>query len=318
MSRQWHYRFNGAQRGPVNEGEIVSLIKNGQIPPNTLVCEVGRMNWQSAQDLSCFQVPPQPVLPSPTASPLHQAAMSIPSSSIGGNSPGNPSSLGGNVPAPNVGAGDSAKGLALGCGGLLVLGLILWGAYNFFFSTLSVEGLGKNVFHALVDRDVDEYMNGCTTWGFSRGKLKKFLMKAVEETANKLVERGEIAVGERDRRLRQMEVKFENEKKYQPPAIEEKAKKVRESFQETIEQGKKDGLNWRKAEFEFVDDSAFRTAKSPGTEEENTANGIGQGDLYLIVSERGKRYKIAIDDCVMVPGYGVLNIGRLIWEGEIR
>lgn len=194
--------------------------------------------------------------------------------------------------------------------------LLLWGTYSLFFGSLSPEGLGKEVFGALVDDDANEYITDCTAWGYSQKKLKKMAAKMFEANLDQQVENGKITAGERDRRLIEMEKEFEE--KFDEKAMEKEAKEARESLKEVIDAGKSAGLNWSNAEFEFIDDSDFKTSKSEGEDGEEFPKGYGSGDLYIVVSEGGKRYKIEMDDCILIPGYGCLNMDGLYWRGEIK
>lgn len=213
-----------------------------------------------------------------------------------------------------AGGGASSKYIALGIGGLALVVLLLWGTYSLFFGSLSPEGLGKEVFGALVDGDA--YISDCTAWGYSPKKFKKMAKKLFEANLDQQVENGKITAGERDRRLIEMEKEFEE--KFDEKAMEKEAKEARESLKEVIDEGKNAGLNWSKAEFEFIDDSDFKTSKSEGEDGEESPKGYGSGDLYIVVSEGGKRYKIKMDDCILIPGYGCLNMDVLYWRGEIK
>jgi hypothetical protein len=317
MSNQWHYSEEGAQYGPVDESEIVSLISSGKISPSTLVCEEGKMHWQPAREVSCFQV--EIFLGSPTAGP---ATPDVPQSAESGQGYSSPQSAPGSAqnPAgqfPIQAAGTSpGKNAALGVGGLLVVGLLLWGAYSFFFGSLSPEGLGEEVFDALVDNDADGYVSDCTPMGYSRKKLNKYMMKFMKARLDHEVENGKITVGERDRRLIEFEKEFDEA--FDDKKMEEATKGIRESFKETIDRGKSAGLNWSKAKFEFIDDSEFKTSKSEEEDGEKIPKGYGGGDINIVVSEGGKRYRIEMDDCLQVPGYGCLNSDGLRWIGEIK
>jgi hypothetical protein len=317
MSTQWHYSQDGAQYGPVDEAEIVSLITCGKISPSTPVCEEGKMHWLPAREVSCFQVEIFPG--SPTAGP---ATPDLPHSAVTGHgssppqsAPENVQNSAGQFPAQTADTG-SGKNAVLGVGGLLVVGLLLWGIYSFFFGSLSPKGLGEEVFGALVDVDTDDYISDCTPLGYSPKKFKKWMMKVMKADLDQRVENGKITAGERDRRLIEIEKEFEKE--FDGKQMEEKAKEARESFKEVIDAGKTAGLNWSNAEFEFIDDSDFKTSKSEGEDGEKVPKGFGAGDLYIVVSEGGKRYRIKMDDCIQVPGYGCLNMDGLYWVGEIK
>ena len=56
MSGQWYYNKDGAQYGPVDESEIVRLIRDGELVSGTPVLKVGSMDWQPARAHACFQV----------------------------------------------------------------------------------------------------------------------------------------------------------------------------------------------------------------------------------------------------------------------
>jgi len=321
VSSQWHYSQAGAQYGPVSEVEIVTLIQSGAISPSTPVCEEGKMHWQPARDVNCFQVEiyPASAAPSPTpesaAPSAHQAAVPVPYFSSTQPAPGNTPYQAEQFPAA-TGGGASGKGPAFGIGALLAVCLVLWGAYSFFFGTLSVDGLGEKVFDALVDGDADEYISDCTAFEYSQEKLKKMVRKLYRAGLDQKVEVGKITEGERDRRLREMEANID--KNLSSSEIEEEAKDARERFRRTIEAGMSAGLNWSKAEFEFVDTSEFSTSDSPKDEDDKPPPGFGGGDLYIVISEGGKRYKIEMDDCILVPGYGCLNMDGMYWRGEIK
>jgi hypothetical protein len=65
MSEQWYYNQDGAQYGPVEEADIIKLIKSGEISPGVLVCQRGMKNWEPARKQPCFQVEVYPRRKSP-------------------------------------------------------------------------------------------------------------------------------------------------------------------------------------------------------------------------------------------------------------
>jgi len=76
MSGQWYYTEDGAQYGPVDETEIIRLIKDGELPISTSVLQEGHMDWQPARDHACFQVEIYPKKKRPPERPPVQVAAS--------------------------------------------------------------------------------------------------------------------------------------------------------------------------------------------------------------------------------------------------
>jgi hypothetical protein len=296
----------------VSEAEIVSLIKSGTISPATLVCEQGKTHWQPVREVSCFQMEVFPGSPAENVPPPPVQDFSSPQPA-----PGNVPYQAESFPAV-AGGGASGKYIALGIGGLALVVLLLWGTYSLFFGSLSPEGLGKEVFGALVDDDADAYINDCTPWGFSTKKYRKMMMKLTEAKLDHEVENGKITAGERDRQLIKIEKEFEEEdaEDDQEKEMKEAVKELRENFKEVIDEGKSAGLNWSKAEFEFIDDSDFETSESEGENAKDIPDGYGGGDLVIVISDGGKRYKIGMRRCIIIPGYGCLNMRSLRWLGE--
>ncbi|WP_114967154.1 DUF805 domain-containing protein [Alkalilacustris brevis] len=50
MSLEWYYVAEGEARGPLPEGEIIHLIRNGEVKANTLVWTEGMQDWAPASD----------------------------------------------------------------------------------------------------------------------------------------------------------------------------------------------------------------------------------------------------------------------------
>jgi len=57
---EWHYFLDGAEYGPVDEAEVISLIENAEIPPGAPVCKKGEKEWKPAREHACFQVEVNP------------------------------------------------------------------------------------------------------------------------------------------------------------------------------------------------------------------------------------------------------------------
>ena len=357
-TREWHYSLDGAEYGPVDEAEVISLIENAEIPPGAPVCRKGGKEWKPAREHACFQVEvnphrrdtgPDPVSPkSNPPSAANAGGQSSPapvvpvihvSGSPAGANPGAESSQPDfdhffdtcKAFVVQAKARASGKGIAFGIGALLLVCLMLWGTYSFCFGTLSVDGVGEKVFDALVNGDADEYINDCTHLEYSQEKLKKMVRKQFRTWLDQEVEVGKITEGERDRRLREVEAIIDKDMSSWEFAEEDmnglaellttnrtEAKDARERFRRTIEAGMSAGLNWGKAEFEFVDTSEFSTSDFPKDEEDKPPPGFGFGHLYIVISEGGKRYRIEMDDCILVPGYGCLNMDGMYWRGEIK
>ena len=72
--KQWYYLLEGQRKGPVAEPDLINLIDNGLISPDTLVWSEGMPEWQKAGDIAELRAfpasppvvpPPQPRVPSP-------------------------------------------------------------------------------------------------------------------------------------------------------------------------------------------------------------------------------------------------------------
>ncbi len=71
---EWYYQENGAQRGPVAEGDLNTMLVNHLLPPNTLVWTASLGSaWKPASQTH-LEAAPQPVRPPP----LPQATMPPP------------------------------------------------------------------------------------------------------------------------------------------------------------------------------------------------------------------------------------------------
>ncbi|MCH2379045.1 MAG: DUF4339 domain-containing protein, partial [Pedosphaera sp.] len=53
-STQWFYLKNGQQRGPVDTGDLASLIHSGVLPPDTLVFTSAQADWVPANTTGVF------------------------------------------------------------------------------------------------------------------------------------------------------------------------------------------------------------------------------------------------------------------------
>ena len=85
---------------------------------------------------------------------------------------------------------------------------------------------------------------------------------------------------------------------------------LKERWKNTIEQGMNAGLNWKNAKFEYIDTSRFEIKKE--------MPGYGGGNLYIIISENGKRWKIELNETALVPGFGYVNLDGVRWRGELK
>ena len=54
----WYYLEDGNQKGPVSEGELSSLIRDGQISAEGLIWKEGMAEWQSVASVFPQQIPP--------------------------------------------------------------------------------------------------------------------------------------------------------------------------------------------------------------------------------------------------------------------
>ena len=51
----WFYEKDGEEAGPVSEGELLDLLKSGQVFPDTLLWTESMVDWQPALDLEPFR-----------------------------------------------------------------------------------------------------------------------------------------------------------------------------------------------------------------------------------------------------------------------
>ena len=337
MNPQWHFCQDGAQYGPVDEADIVLLIQNGDIPPNAVVCQVGGAHWQPAHDHGCFQVEifPRRLRSTPESTPestpktetvtvkVDGHEVSVPKLPPESGSAQQPASVGEVEHPPKQTPVEAMKTLFRKHGALkyvaacfplfgIVFAVLI---YSVFFSTLSDEELGEEAFGELQDNDAGDFINNCTVYGFPNSKFEKFTNQFTGDFLDKDVELAKITQAERDRQLQGFKNKFKIY--FRESDMKEGEDKIKEEFKGTIEAGKKAGLNWEKAKFEYVDTSEFVTSESPNASEE-LPSGHGRGALYVVISENAKRYKIKLEDCIIVPGYGCIITGGISWDGVIR
>lgn len=52
--REWHYKFEGQEQNTVQEKELISMIKDGLIPPETLVWTEGMTDWAQVNQIDDF------------------------------------------------------------------------------------------------------------------------------------------------------------------------------------------------------------------------------------------------------------------------
>ena len=83
MSGQWYYNQDGAQYGPVDESEIVRLLRDGELASGTPVLKVGSMDWQPARAHACFQVE---IYPKKKRPPVQVPAATASTTASGGTS----------------------------------------------------------------------------------------------------------------------------------------------------------------------------------------------------------------------------------------
>jgi len=157
----------------------------------------------------------------------------------------------------------------------------------------SAEELGKKTLSTLQDGDVDGFMEKCTVHKFSRSELIKF-----GEAASKAKGGSESFDP-----TKWADIWFGGEKSKEEAELKER-------WKNTIEQGMNAGLNWKNAKFEYIDTSRFETKKEMPS--------YGGGNLYIIISENGKRWKIELNETVLVPGFGYVNLDGVRWRGELK
>ena len=98
---EWHYSLDGAEYGPVDEAEVISLIENAEIPPGAPVCRKGGKEWKPAREHACFQVEVNPhqrdTGPDPVSTKSNPASAANPGGSsvvpvihVSGSQSGNP------------------------------------------------------------------------------------------------------------------------------------------------------------------------------------------------------------------------------------
>jgi len=56
--KQWYYARNGEQIGPVIEDDLIVLLRNSEIPPDSLIWSEGMPEWASAKDVELIYAPP--------------------------------------------------------------------------------------------------------------------------------------------------------------------------------------------------------------------------------------------------------------------
>ncbi len=157
----------------------------------------------------------------------------------------------------------------------------------------SAEALGRTALSTLQDDDVDGFMEKCTVHKFSRSELIKFFEAAAKAGGgSESFDSTEFA-----------DIWFGGEKSKEEAELKER-------WRNTIEQGMNAGLNWKKAEFEYIDTSSFETKKE--------MPGYGGGNLYIIISESGKRWRIQLNENALTPGVGYVNIDGVRWRGELK
>jgi len=85
--REWHYIVEGQQQGPVQETDLVTMLSNGQLPPQTMVWTQEMTDWAQANQIeglipTSSSPPPVPQAirtPSPDTGP---AFLHIPASRL--------------------------------------------------------------------------------------------------------------------------------------------------------------------------------------------------------------------------------------------
>ena len=58
--KQWYYAKDGEQIGPVIEDDLIALLQNNEIPPDSLTWSEGMPDWASAKDVGLTYAPLSP------------------------------------------------------------------------------------------------------------------------------------------------------------------------------------------------------------------------------------------------------------------
>lgn len=66
---QWYYEQDGQQRGPVTEGEMRALLRNGEVLPGSLVWREGMEGWRPAAETELRNQPVEHAIPMEYAEP---------------------------------------------------------------------------------------------------------------------------------------------------------------------------------------------------------------------------------------------------------
>jgi uncharacterized membrane protein YhaH (DUF805 family) len=60
--KQWYYARDGEQMGPVRENDLIALLRNEELPADTLIWSEGMSEWVSAKNARLFYAPPTATL----------------------------------------------------------------------------------------------------------------------------------------------------------------------------------------------------------------------------------------------------------------
>ena len=53
--RAWYYEFQGQTIGPVQQRVLATMLRHGQLSPETLVCEEESDQWRQAREVPLLQ-----------------------------------------------------------------------------------------------------------------------------------------------------------------------------------------------------------------------------------------------------------------------
>lgn len=71
---QWYYSLSGEESGPVEQAQLVSMLSDGSLRPDTYVWREGMADWKRAGDVSELRTGPTPPAPPAGAGGYSSAA----------------------------------------------------------------------------------------------------------------------------------------------------------------------------------------------------------------------------------------------------
>lgn len=83
---KWYYAAGSEQRGPLNDADMVAMVREGVIRPETMIWQQGMTDWQPAQEVLppnlipaswASQAPPMPAAPVAEGGSISQAGQAM-------------------------------------------------------------------------------------------------------------------------------------------------------------------------------------------------------------------------------------------------